>query len=225
MAITLETTLNSHSSPIRYIPALGFGSLTPLFDVFQKWAAREETFKPQLTAQAKIQENLNVLDLGCGTGTLALLIKKSQPSAKVTGIDIDPRIIKIAKEKAFQSKLEITFDLGSAFDLPYPDNSFDRVVSSLIFHHLTRENKLCALREVYRVLNPKGELHIADMGKPQNLLMRLPSAFMRRLEETEDNVKGLLPQMINKAGFNQVQETTKMMTVFGTISFYKGIKD
>jgi ubiquinone/menaquinone biosynthesis C-methylase UbiE len=153
-----------------------------------------------------------------------LLVKKTQPSTNVTGIDIDPHILGIAKKKATQANVPIEFDLGTAFDLPYPDNSFDRVLSSLVFHHLTRENKLGALKEVLRVLKENGELHIADMGKPQNMLMHLPSVVMRRLEETEDNVKGLLPQMLKNAGFNQVEETSKIMTIFGTNSFYKGLK-
>ena len=174
--------------------------------------------------QAGIRENFKVLDLGCGTGTLTLLVKKTQPSAEVTGIDIDPHILSIAKEKAAQANAPIKFDLGTAFNLPYPNNSFDRVVSSLVFHHLTRENKIRALKEVIRVLKKNGELYIADMGKPQNLLMRLPSVVMRRLEETEDNVKGLLPQMLVNAGFSQVEESSKLMTIFGTISFYKGLK-
>jgi len=165
-----------------------------------------------------------VLDLGCGTGTLTLFVKKSQPSAEVIGIDIDPHILSITKEKAIQANAQIRFDLGTAFNLPYPDNYFDRVVSSLVFHHLRREDKLRALKEALRVLKKNGELHIADMGKPQNLLMRLPSVVMGRLEETEDNVKGLLPKMFKNAGFNQVEETSNLMTIFGTVSFYKGLK-
>ena len=109
--------------------------------------------------------------------------------------------------------------------MPYPDNTFDRVIASLVFHHLTRENKLRALKEVLRVLKKNGEVHIADMGKPQNLLIRLPSVIMRRLEETEDNVKGLLPQMLKTAGFTQVEETSKLMTIFGTVALYKGLKN
>ncbi len=220
----IESKIKIDSAPVRYIPALGFRSLTPFFDSMQKWGAKESTFKPKLIAQARIQSNFKVLDLGCGTGALTLLVKKSQPSAEVTGIDIDLNVLNIAKQKAAQSDLQINFDHGTAFSLPYPDRFFDRVVSSLVFHHLTRENKVLALKETLRVLKPNGQLHIADTGKPQNALMRLSSVFMRRLEENEDNVKGLLPKMLEIAGFEQVKETAKIMTIFGTVSLYKGQK-
>jgi hypothetical protein len=73
-------------------------------------------------------------------------------------------------------------------------------------------------------LKPKGELHVADLGKPQNTLMRLPSMVIRHIVESEDNVKGLLPHMFRIAGFKQVEENTKIMTIFGTVTLYTGRK-
>ena len=189
VTIMLESKITFNSKPVTYIPALGFNRLTPFFDSFLKWATKKETFKPQLVKQARIQKNSRVLDLGCGTATLTILLKKSQPEAEVRGIDIDPTVLEIAKEKAARAGVDIALDLGTAFKLPYPDNYFDRVISGLVFHHLTTENKVRSLKEVVRVLKPKGELHVADLGKPQNALMRLPSIVMRRLEESEDNIK------------------------------------
>lgn len=220
----LESTITFEAKPVRYFPALGVGYFTRFFDTFQKWAAKEDIVKPELIGQACIQVSNKVLDLGCGTGTLTLLAKKSQPFAEVTGIDIDPQVLGIAKAKAAQICLDIQFDIGTAYNLPYPDNSFDRVISSLVLHHLTRENKIRALREVHRVLKTNGELHVADIGKPQNLLMRLPSAIMRRLEETEDNIKGLIPQMLKIAGFQDIEESSRFMTLFGTVSLYSAGK-
>jgi ubiquinone/menaquinone biosynthesis C-methylase UbiE len=220
----LESKITFNSKPVTYIPALGFNRLTPFFDSFLKWAAKEETFKPELVKQARIQKNSRVLDLGCGTATLTILIKKSQPEAEVTGIDIDPTVLEIAKEKAARAGVNIALDLGTAFKLPYQDNYFDQVVSSLMFHHLTRENKIRTLKEVLRVLKPNSQLHIADLGKPQNALMRLPSAFMGHLEESLDNVNGLFPKIFKIAGFEDIEETARIMMMFGTISLYEGRK-
>jgi len=189
-----------------------------------RYAAWETTFKPKLVEQARIEKGHRVLDLGCGTATLTIIIKKTQPNAEVIGLDTDPQILEIAKSKAANAGLDIVLDFGTAIELPYPDNSFDRVFSSMVFHHLTRGNKVRALKEVFRVLKPRGELHVADLGKPQNALMRLPSIILGRLEENSDNVKGLLPAMFHNAGFVQVEETTTYMTVFGTVVLYKARK-
>jgi len=207
-----------------YIPAFNLGFLTPFYDFMMKWVARESAFKPKLVEQARIEKGHRVLDLGCGTATLTILIKKTQPHAEIIGLDADPQILEIAKFKVVNAGLDIAFDYGTAIELPYSDNSFDRVFSSMVFHHLTRGSKARALKEVFRVLKSRGELHVADLGKPQNALMRLPSMIFGRLEENLDNVKGLLPEMLRNAGFVQVEETSNYMTLFGTVALYKAQK-
>ncbi len=169
-----------------------------------------------------LEKGHSVLDLGCGTATLTILIKKACPEAEVTGLDGDPKILEIARSKV--GELDITLGQGMAFELPYPDGSFDRVVSSLVIHHLTRENKMRTFREIFRVLRPGCELHVADLGKPHNALMFLISLIFRRLEETSDNIKGLLPEMLSETGFEQVEETARFMTAFGTLSLYRARK-
>jgi len=204
-----------------FIPAFGYSFLTPLFDFMMKWAARESMFKPKLVEQARIEKGHRVLDIGCGTGTLTILIKKANPEAEVIGLDADPAILEIAKSKVAEAGLDISLDCGMSFKLPYPDGSFDRVIASLVFHHLTWENRVSSFKEVFRVLRPGGELQIADLGKPQNALMYLPSLTIGRLEEASDFVKGLLPEMLRNAGFDQVEETAKYMTIFGTLALYR----
>lgn len=208
-----------------YIPALKHNWLTPLYDPLIHWF--ESAFKPQLVKQAKIASGHRVLDLGCGTATLTLLIKQTQPDAAVVGLDGDPNILEIAKAKAAKAGLLITLDQGMSFDLPYPDNSFDRVLSSLVFHHLTRENKIRTLKEVFRVLIPNGELHIADWGKAQNALMRmafLPVQMLDGFRTTADNVKGLLPGLLSTAGFDDIQQTVHYSTLLGTLTLLQARK-
>lgn len=208
-----------------YIPALKHNWLTPLYDPLIHWF--ESAFKSQLVEQAKIASGHRVLDLGCGTATLTLLIKQTQPDAAVVGLDGDPNILEIAKAKAAKAGLLITLDQGMSFDLPYPDNSFDRVLSSLVFHHLTRENKIRTLKEVFRVLTPNGELHIADWGKAQNALMRmafLPVQMLDGFRTTADNVKGLLPGLLSTAGFEDIQQTVHYSTLLGTLTLLQARK-
>jgi ubiquinone/menaquinone biosynthesis C-methylase UbiE len=208
----------------QYIPALGRDWLTPLYDPLQRWVMREDQFKRHLIRQAQIEPGHRVLDLGCGTATLTILIKRTHPLAEVVGLDGDPRILAIARAKAARAGVAITLDHGMAFQIPYPDQAFDRVLSSLVLHHLTTENKQRALREVVRILRPGGELHVVDFGKPHTVWARLISRFMQRFEETADNFKGLLPTMFRQAGFDRVAETARYATLFGTLSLCQGQK-
>jgi ubiquinone/menaquinone biosynthesis C-methylase UbiE len=130
----------------RYIPALSFKWLTPLYDPLLKWGMREEIFKRRLVLQAGLQPKMDVLDLGCGTGTLTVMLKQAAPLANITGLDGDSQVLSIAQGKAIQADLNIQWDRGMAFDLPYPDQSFDVVVSSLVIHHLTALDKSRAVR-------------------------------------------------------------------------------
>lgn len=208
----------------KYIPALSYEWLTPLYDPLMQLFMQESTFKRCLVEQAKIEKGHRILDIGCGTATLTILIKKVHPEAGVTGLDGDPEILKIARKKVTEAGININLDLGMSFELPYPDSYFDRVVSSLVFHHLTRENKARTFKEISRVLKPGGELHVADFGKPHNALMYLISLVFRHFEETKENIDGLLPEMFRKAGFEQVEETARFMTLFGTLSLYMARK-
>lgn len=208
-----------------YIPALKYNWLTSLYDPLMR--RLESTFQLQLVKQAQIASGHRVLDLGCGTVTLTLLIKQTQPDAAVVGLDGDPNILEIAKAKAAKAGLLITLEQGMSFDLPYPDNAFDRVLSSLVFHHLTRENKVRTLREIIRVLTPNGELHIADWGKAQNVLMRAAFLSVQMLDgfrTTADNVKGLLPRLLSTAGFEDVQQTVQYSTLLGTLTLLQARK-
>ena len=210
-----------------YIPALKYGWLTSLYDSLLYRVLRESKFKRCLVEQASIENDHRVLDLGCGTGTLTLSIKQAHPQSEVVGLDGDAKVLEIAKSKVARSGLEVTLDYGMAFDLPYSDGSFDCVLSSLLFHHLTRENKIRTLSEVIRVLEPGGELHVADWGKPQNRLMRIAFLTVQMLDgfkTTADNVSGFLPELFSSAGFEEAQESAQYMTISGTLSLYRARK-
>src|SRR5687768_16091627 len=159
--------------PADYLPAVRFDRLTPLFDVFVRGTTRERAFKQRLLDQAGLTEDLDVLDLGAGTGTLAVWAKQRCPGVRIRGLDGDPAIIEQAERKAERAGVEIAFDEGLSYDLPYEDASFDRVLSSLFFHHLVLRDKERTIAEIARVLRPGGELHVADWGEPRSAAAKL----------------------------------------------------
>lgn len=206
----------------RYIPALSFKWLTPLYDPLLKWVMREDTFKRKLVQQANIQPQMKILDLGCGTGTLTLMLKRTHPQAQIIGLDGDSEVLGIARDKTRGA--DIQWDEGLASSLPYPDSAFDRVVTSLVIHHLNQEDKRRAFKEVYRVLKPHGELHVLDFGAPHSSLTRFMTTYMRRLEETADNFDGMIPRFMAEAGFGSVSEAQNFVTIFGPLSLWRAVK-
>lgn len=215
-----------HASEDRraYLPALKYRWLTPLYDPVLRFAFREDAMKDRLVAQIDLRPGQRVLDIGCGTGTLAIRMKRTQPAAAVVGLDGDPVVLNVARRKAANDGVDVTWDLGMAQDLPYPDEAFDAVVTSLMLHHLTPERKGQALREVCRVLRPGGSFHAADFGPPQNRLMRSLAKISELLEHTEDGVEGRLPGMFRDAGLSEVEGTGQFMTPMGTLTLYRARK-
>ena len=176
----------------------------------------EAGFKWRLIRQANIQADMQVLDLGCGTGTLTLMLKRAHPDAKVTGLDGDVQVLDLARAKA--GNIDIRCDEGLAYSLPYPDAYFDRVVTSLVIHHLIRDQKRKTFQEVFRVLKPWGELHLLDFGTPHSILARLKTSYMRHLEEVADHFDGLIPDFVSEAGFKSISEEEHFLTIFGPLS-------
>ncbi len=208
----------------KYISALRYDWLTKFYDPVLQFTLRERVFKRQLIQQANIQPGYRLLDLGCGTATLTILLKQLHPGADVVGLDGDEKALVIAKRKIVAAGLDISLKKGLSFELDFPDQSFDRVVSSLLFHHLTTESKLATLTEIKRVLKPGGELHIADWGKAQNFFMRGAFLLVQLLdgfETTSESVRGKLLDYMKQAGFNDAEETQRIKTIFGTLSRYR----
>lgn len=208
-------------------PALGFHMLTPLYDRVVAMTTRERIFKQALLDQAAIEPGQHVLDVGCGTGTLAIAAQRRRPGVQVSGLDADPAVLAIAARKARDAGADIAFDLGRSSSLPYADERFDRVLSSLFFHHLSWGDKLLTAREMHRVLRPSGELHVADWGRAGSLASRtafLAVQLLDGFDTTSDNVAGLLPVLFGSAGFRQVEETRRIPTALGIVSLYRAVK-
>ncbi|MBX3703100.1 MAG: methyltransferase domain-containing protein [Steroidobacteraceae bacterium] len=210
-----------------FVPALGYRWLTPLYDVVVRATTRERRFKRALIGQAGILPGQRVLDLATGTGTLAIWIKQAQPAAEVTGVDVDPEILARAERKARLAHAEISLRQARSDTLPFPARYFDRVMSSLFFHHLTWQDKVRTAGELFRVMRPGAELHVADWGRPANPLMRglfLAVQCLDGFATTRDNVAGRLVGLFEQAGFREVAESRRFSTVLGTLSLYRAVR-
>jgi SAM-dependent methyltransferase len=205
-----------------FIPALQHDILTPAYDVLIRLTIPELRFKTHLIRSAAIAAGHRVLDVGCGTGTLLLLASKCHRDATFIGIDPDLRIVRRARRKVPAA----TFELASAAALPFDADSFDRVLSTLTFHHLTREEKLVTMREIFRVLRPNGQFHLGDFGKPDSFAMRVASFLTEKIgrEHVEENFAGMLPSMLAAAGFTKVEETGRFTTIFGVLRITRAAK-
>ncbi|MBT4539275.1 class I SAM-dependent methyltransferase [Candidatus Woesearchaeota archaeon] len=207
----------------KFIPAARFNFLTPLFDFFCRFFGLGKRYRKSLLRLIPIKSvNARVLDAGCGSGTLALELKEKYQGLRLYGLDADEKILGIAKRKSKEKNLAIHFRQGLMQKLPFPDNSFDLVYSSLVFHHLNSKDKQLALKEIYRVINKDGILFLADLGKPKNILTAPFSWFTIILEEGKDNYKGYLPIMLKQANFSEIEEVGRYKF---NISFLKAVKN
>ena len=210
-----------------YLRALRFGWLTRFYDPLIRLGLREDTFKRLLLEQVPVDGTGRVLDLGCGTGTLTIMLKRQLPHALVVGLDADAEVLSIAAKKAAQAGVDIEFRQGLAFEPLFPPGSFDGVVSSLFFHHLTTADKRRTLRAVHDLLRPGGTLHVADWGRPHTALMRLAFMAVRMLdgfERTADSAYGRLPALMKEAGLAPATETGRVVTCLGTLSLSRATK-
>ncbi len=222
-----QKTLSKGQSPDEFIPALRFSWLTGIYDPVVRLTTREKKFKRALLTQAGLTTPMKVLDLACGTGTLAIQAKQANPGCEIAGVDADDQILAIARSKADKAGQAIEFKQGFSTELPYDDQQFERVLSSLFFHHLMPAAKRRTFTEIHRVLKPGGQLHVADWGKAGSPLMRGLFYFIQLLdgfENTRDNVEGRLPDMMRQAGFLNVTTGREFSTMVGTMTLYSAEK-
>ena len=142
---------------------------------------RERAFREKLLRLAHLGPGESVLDVGCGTGTLAIAAKRVAGAAgRVHGIDASPEMIARAERKATKAGVEVVFQNALAQALPFPDAQFDVVLSTVMLHHLTRKVREQAAAEMRRVLKPGGRVLAVDFGGNTAKKKRLLNHFHRR---------------------------------------------
>jgi ubiquinone/menaquinone biosynthesis C-methylase UbiE len=202
-----------------YIPAAGHHWSLPLYDPLTALLGVNRV-RRTLVERADLGSATRVLDVGCGTGTLAVLITRAHPHLDVAGIDPDPAALALAARKAARAGVSIRFERGMAGTLPFPDGAFDRVFSSFMFHHLRGDEKTGMLREVQRVLAPGGRLELVDFAGPE-----AQRGVLRRLLHgnalLQDNAEARVLSRMREANFAAAHRHAQTSLLVGLVNYYR----
>lgn len=199
--------------------------MVPTYDSYMRKITfgRERTLRETTVSLAQVKPGDCVLEVGCGTGTLTLAAKRQVgPTGKVFGIDIIPEMIELSQRKAAQTNEDVTFQLGSIDDIPFPKNQFDVVMCSFMIFHMSETMRRKGIAEIYRVLKPQGRLLVLDLALPEQAL---PRAIARMLLGfmIQHDLRELLPLM-EVSGFSDVVTAPANFRILGlsVIGFIRG---
>ena len=198
-----------------FFPAAGHDLFLPVYDPIVNLMGFDRA-RQELISAADIEPGHHVLDIGCGTGTLVVKLKRQYPSAHVVGIDPDPKVLRRARTKATRAAVSVQLDAGFADQLPYKDDSFDRVFSSFMFHHLEEQERENMLREVLRVLKVNGSLHLVDFiadDASHGFFDRLFQAHARM----RDNRNATILELMRRVGLTNAAKINDGSMLFGLL--------
>ncbi len=206
-----------------YVPALGDRRLSPFYDATVSLMTCERTWRRAFIKQIDPTPRDVILDVGCGTGTLAVMLARACPGASVYGIDPDTEILSRAELKARDADVLVHFAKGYAQDTAAAGVRPNKVVSSLVLHQVPLAAKRSAILSAFAALRPGGEFHVADYGEQKSPLMRFAFRQVQALDGfriTQPNADGILPALMLEAGFSDVSTNLVIPTPTGAISLY-----
>ncbi|PZU14980.1 MAG: SAM-dependent methyltransferase [Citromicrobium sp.] len=207
-----------------FTPALGRTELTGVYDLAIRLLTRERRWRSALLEQLAPDGRDKILDVGCGTGTFALLVKRAAPGAHVVGLDPDPAALKIASAKARAAGVEIEWRQGFAHEADGLDCSFTKAVSSLVFHQVPMEEKKRGIAAMARAVIPLGEVHIADYARQHSRLMRTLFRIVQHLDgfqNTEPNASGAIEAILADLDPDSGSSSGTIRTLTGEISLFR----
>lgn len=207
-----------------FTPALGRRELTFLYDGAIRLLTRERTWRRLLLDQLRPRPGERILDVGCGTGTLAIMIKQAEPRAEVFALDPDPQVLEIARRKAAQAGVELVLWRGFARDAAGLGHSFDKAVASLVFHQVPLAEKEAGIAAMACAVGSGGELHIADYAIQPSFASRQLFRIVQALdgvENTQANADGALERMLGRLAGAPVAPQAVVPTLTGAISLFR----
>lgn len=208
-----------------YLPAAGYHWSLALYDPVVKLLGGDMA-RAMLLEQAAVRPGHRVLDIGCGTGSLLVQIKRNYPDVEVVGLDPDPRALARAKRKSRRPALSFQLDQGFADELPYADDTFDRVFSSFMFHHLEDVNRTRTLREVRRVLKPGARLHLMDFVEAASVSAgRAVTRWIHSGPRLKDNSDERILSLMREAGFPEPKRIAGRAVLLGDIAYYQASRE
>lgn len=180
-------------------------------------------FRRETLQSAQLQPGEHVLDVGCGTGVLTRLAAELVGNeGEAIGIDPSAEMIQVAKCSATKAHSKAYFQLGVVESLPFEDERFDSVLSSMMLHHLPPVLKVAGLEEIWRVLKPDGRLMVIDVDRPTGMLGQVLMFPWRNDPAVKDNLEGHIYEFIQNAGFIKVHHPRPKWR--GFISFWLATK-
>jgi ubiquinone/menaquinone biosynthesis C-methylase UbiE len=203
-----------------YLPAAGHHWSLALYDPLVKLLGGDAA-RAMLAEQAALRPGQRVLDIGCGTGSLIVLIKRNYPDVEVVGLDPDPRALARARRKGQRAALLFQLDRGFADELPYSAGAFDRVFSSFMFHHLGDAEKVTTLREVRRVLKPGARLHLMDFVKADSVSAGRVARWLHSSPRLKDNSDERILSLLREAGLSDPKRVAGRTLLAGDIAYYQ----
>lgn len=199
-----------------YIPAAGHDWVLPLYDPMMKLLGGDEA-RRTLVEGARLRPGQRILDIGCGTGSLLVLIKQLYPESLVIGLDPDPKALARARRKAEKAFLSIQFDQAFSHELPYDDASIDRVFSSYMLHHLTGDQKEQTLKEIRRVLRPSGLFCLLDFAGPDSGNISRLGRWIHSSRQLKENSEQRILNLLSQAGFADPKKVDERAVLFGHV--------
>lgn len=196
--------------------------IAPFYDWLCSRFGLGVSFRKETLRFAALQAGEMILDVGCGTGVLTRMAAEAVgPSGNAIGIDPAPKMIGLARKNAAFLSNKAEFRLAVIEDLPFKNETFDAVLSSVMIHHLPPDLKRIGLLEVKRVLKPGGRLVVVDIDRPANPLWWFLVWPLRIMITTCDHLAGRLDFYFREAGFDPVNRVGSWR---GLLSFWLAYK-